>query len=253
MSYLSHLIQKFKGTAVADKNKSQESLVPGSEIGERIKIYDLICPLRYDILVRAEFIRFLVENDYLSEGDIDNILTAPAAQRYQTWFREIAYRRRHPAHSHDENHFRERFRQRVRKVQALWKSIKTKGFDYSQPIRLKSGDVIKEINGKSFATRIYAGDGCHRIACLWIMGKDMLDPEEYEVATSKNYQPLDNTAVLLEKLSIPMADYLSFISRGYCEGKEINSADEILDYVEKFHPDRLEELKNVFRYDLSRI
>ena len=180
-------------------------------------------------------------------------IEAPAAQRYQTWFREIAYRRRNPAHSHNEAHFQERFHQRISNVQALWKSMKSKGFDYTQPVRLKSGEVIREVNGKSFDTRFYAGDGCHRIACLWITGKDFLEPEEYEVVMSEEFTPLDNTAVLLDKLSIPAADYLAFISRGYCEGQEINSADEALAYVEEHHPDRLEELKNVFRHDLSHL
>jgi len=253
MSLFSRIILGLKGKAVTGNRKPGERLVAGSEIGERIKIYDLICPLRYDIQVRADFIRFLVDNNYLSEKDMDIILHAPAAQRYLTYFREIPYRRRNPAHSHDEEHFRERFRQRVIKVQDLWKSVSSRGFDHSQPVRLRSGDVIQEVNGKSFATRYYAGDGCHRIACLWIMGKESLEPEEYEVAMTDVFQPLDNTAVLLDMLSIPLVDYLSFISRGYCDGREINSADQALAYVKEFKPDRLEELKNVFRYDLSHI
>ena len=131
--------------------------------------------------------------------------------------------------------------------------MNAKGFDYSQPVRLRGGELVFEVNGKSFDTLFYAGDGCHRIACLWIMGKDFLEPEEYEVAMRKEFTPLDNTAVLLDKLSIPEADYLSFISRGYCDGQEINSADEALTYVEKHHPERLDELKNVFQHDLSHL
>ena len=253
MSFFSQLFLNKKGKSNTDKKKSGERLVAGAEIGERIKIYDLICPLRYDIQIRGEFIRFLAENNYLSGDDIEVILEAPAAQRYQTWYREIAYRRRNPAHSHDENHFREHFRKRVSNVQELWKSMSAKGFDYSQPIRLKSGEVIHEVNGKSFKSRYYAGDGCHRIACLVIMDKEVLEPEEYEVAISQEYSPLDNTAVLLDKLSISMSDYLDFISQGYCGGHKIESAEQALAYVERLCPDRLEELKNVFRYDLGRI
>jgi hypothetical protein len=253
MSLFSQLFLNLKGKIKRGKKKSGERLVSGTEIGERIKVYDLICPLRYDIQIRGEFIRFLAENSYLSEDDVDVILEAPAAQRYQTWYRDIAYRRRNPAHSHDENHFREHFRKRVRNVQELWKSMSTKGFDYSHPIRLKSGEVIREVNGKSFETRFYAGDGCHRIACLLIMGKEVLEPKEYEVIISQEFSPLDNTAVLLDKLSISMSDYLSFISQGYCGGHKIESAEQALAYVERLCPNRLEELKNVFRYDLGRI
>lgn len=253
MSFLDRILNKAREPFKLVKGKPDEELISGNEIGEQIKIYDLICPLRYDILIRADFIDFLAKNDYLSENDLDAIIKAAPAQRYQTWFREIAYRRRNPEHSHDENHFRERFYQRVRKVQELWKSINANGFDYNQPIRLKSGEVIREVNGKSFETRFYAGDGCHRIACLWVMGKEVIEPEEYEVAMSEEFIPLDNTAVLLDKLSISMSDYLNFISQGYCRGHIFDNAEQVLAYVGRHSPDRLEELKNVFRYDLSHL
>jgi hypothetical protein len=253
MSTLSSLINKIKNSLHSVGGRLDDGTITGHEIGERIRIYDLVCPIRYDILVRVEFIRFLVENDYLSSNDIDVILEAPAAQRYRTWFKEIPFRGRYPEYYDDDTHIREPLYLRIRKTQELWKSMSSKGFDHTQPIKLRSGELVHSINEKTFKTRFYAGDGCHRIACLLVMGREWLEPEEFIVALGKELHPRDNTAILLDKLPISMSDYLSFISRGYCGGCALVSPDEALAYVKVHSTDRLTELKNVFRHDLKHL
>ena len=79
----------------------------------------------------------------------------------------------------------------------------------------------------------------------------MLEPGEYVVALSAIVHPLDNTQILLEKLPISVADYLSFISHGYCDGHTMNSIDQIVGYVREHNPDRLAELKSVLNSDLA--
>ncbi len=253
MSFSSLLIRKAKGLPRAVRRRWQETHVSGLEIGQRIRIYDLVCPLRYDISVRADFIRFLVDNAYLSTADFDAISEHPATKAYYTWFKEVAVRRFLPEIYHDDNRVHERFYERFMNVQALWASMRSQGFDHTYPVRLTSGNLVHEVNGKTVDTSFFAGDGCHRIACLLVMGKDVLEPEEYEVVSRAELRPLDNTALLLDKIPISMSDYLSFISRGYCGGRRLASADEALIYVEEHSPDRFAELKNVFRYDLDHL
>lgn len=250
ISYPTFLIRKFKGIRVAVNRRWREKRISGVEIGEQVKIYDLVCPLRYDILVRANFIALLAENDALSASDLGNLLEYPAVRAYQTWLKEVEVRRFFPEIYHDENRIRERFYERVQNVQKLWKSMCSRGFDYSHPIKLKSGKLVREVNGKTVGASIFAGDGCHRIACLLVMGKSVLEPNEYEVTLSAELQPIDNTKILLEKLPISMSDYLSFISCGYCGGRPIVNADEILAYVEEHSPHRLAELKIILQHDI---
>lgn len=245
--------RKLDAVLRAFRRRFNEKRISGFEIGKRIRIYDVICPLRYDILVRVDFIEFLGKNKQLSATDMGAILDNPSARAYESWFREVAIRRFLPEIYHDDVQVRERFIERVRGVKELWESISSIGFDVAHPIRLRSGNSIQEVNGKRVGTSVFAGDGCHRIACLVVMGKEFLEPAEYEVALSAKFQPLDNTAILIDALPITMPDYLSFISRGYCRGRALATANEALAYVEEHDPGRLGELNSVFQHDLVRI
>jgi hypothetical protein len=230
-----------------------EKRVSGLEIGQQLRIYDLVCPLRYDILVRAEFIRLIAANDNLMADENSEIVRSQAAHDYEVWFREVEILRFFPELYHDEQQIRARLAMRVQNLKKLWESISSRGFDAAHPIRLRGGESIMEVNGKSVSGPYFAGDGCHRIACLIVMGKEYLEPEEYEVALSTKFQPLDNTAILLDKLPVTRQDYLSFISRGYCGNQSFASENDILADLEKHNPGRLDELKSILRHDLSRL
>ena len=253
MPVSSSLIRKFKSIPAGISRRWHEKRVSGLEIGERIKIEDLVCPLRYDILVRVDFISFLADNDGLSTSDFRTLLETPVARAYQTWFKEVFVPQVLPEIYHDDDQIRKHFYARVENARNLWESMSTQGFDYQHPISLRSGSLVQEVNGKTFDTSFYAGDGCHRIACLLVMGRKYLEPKEYEVVTRPELHPVDNTAILLEKLPISMSEYLSFISRGSCEGRTLAAAVDALAYVEQNSPSRLAELKRVFRHDLVHL
>lgn len=253
MSLLPSLGSKINRWLLRVRRRWMGNLVSGVEIGKQIRIYDIVCPLRYDILVRANFIELLSKNDKILESELEEILEHRAAQSYAVWFREVCIKRFAPEIYHDKNLVRQRFAIRVEKTKRLWESISLNGFDSAHPIRLRSGKSILGVNGKSVSEPFFAGDGCHRIACLLVMGKKYLEPKEYEVALSTEFQPFDNTALLIDKLPITVSDYLTFISRGYCEGQTLATANEAVAYLEKHDPDRLTELKNILEYDLIRL
>jgi hypothetical protein len=85
------------------------------------------------------------------------------------------------------------------------------------------------------------------------MGQTQLEPDQYEVAVAPVYQPLDNTAVLIKRLPLDRARYLGFISRFYCDGVELDSADEIRERVAEERVSLLPELDSVFAFDLPNL
>lgn len=227
--------------------------IPGREIGKTLGIYDIICPLRYDVVVRANFIEMLAANEDLLAAEFEALLEYPATQAYEVWFREVCVRRFFPGIYGDEIKVRQAFRERVEQTRHLWTSVSANGIDPSQPISLSSGKRIGIVNGKLIGATIFAGDGCHRMACMLVLGKDALQPHEYEVVRSTNHTPLDNTAILIDALPLTQPDYLAFIAKSYCTGENLATADEILDYVKANGPARLAELESVFEYDLPRL
>ena len=227
--------------------------VSGDELGKRIRIFDIVCPLRYDILVRAEFIELLAKNEELLASELEELLEHRAARSYAVWFREVCIKRFASEIYDDKKLVRQRFVIRVEKTKRLWESIHLTGFDAAHPITLRSGKSILQVNGKKIGASLFAGEGCHRIACLLVMGKKYLEPNEYRVAIQSKFQPLDNTALLLDKLPISVADYLQFISRGYCAGQTLATPNEAVAYLEENDSDRLPELKSIFEHDLIRL
>ena len=250
MHYSTLLVRKIKNIINAIDRRLYEKRISGVDVGEQIRIYDLVCPLRYDILIRANFISLIAHSQDVSIDNLDYLLRYPAARAYETWLREIEVRRFFPEKYHEDNLFRKHLIKRIRNLKRLWESIQKRGFDYSSPIKLVSGEEILEVNGKVLQSSIFAGDGCHRTACLLVLGNDVLEPKEYEIRLRAKLQPLDNTSILLQKLPISMSEYLSFISRGYCNGQAVNSIEGVLAYVEKNKPDRIAELKSVLLHDM---
>ena len=233
--------------------KFGEEIVPGHAIGRSIDMERLICPLRYDLCVRIEFIRLLRDEPALYERDLDGFLRRPAARAYYVWFKEIACARYRRDLYPSDALVTPAFIERVHETAGLWRSIQRNGDDTSTPIRLWSGRSIRSVNGKPIASEYFAGDGCHRLSCLYLMGQRRLEPAEYEVRVARRFQPLDNTSPLIRLLPLDRTAYLRFISRFYCGGLELESADEILRHVRAHDPNLLAELTAVFDFDLPRV
>jgi hypothetical protein len=231
----------------------RREIVPGTEIGESVDIGRLICPLRYDVCVRIDFIELLRDHWALYTGDLPAFLDLPQSRAYYTWFHEIPCAYFMPQIYGDEQLVRRAFVKRVHETARLWKSIDQDGYDLSNPIRLKSGRPALSVNGKTIVSTYFAGDGCHRLSCLYLTGQRRLEPKHYEVLVQRNLVPLDNTALLIEHLPLDRAAYLQFISSFYCSGLKLDSADQILQRVASEKPNLLPELESVLAFDLPRI
>jgi hypothetical protein len=230
-----------------------QQIVPGSALGESIDIGRLICPLRYDVWVRIEFIRLLRDEWALYRDDLSAFLDRAPARAYYVWFRDVRCVRYHPQVARDPELLESAFMERVHKSARLWHSVDRDGFDVSTPIRLMSGRSIRNVNGKAIRGRYFAGDGCHRIACLHLIGRANLEPAHYEVSIQPSLEPMDNTAILIDCLPIGRAAYLRYLSHFYCDGAELDSADGILHDVASRKPDLLPELESVLAFDLPKV
>jgi hypothetical protein len=249
MSYLRHFITLVRARVA----RFRQEIVPGSEIGESIDIGRLICPLRYDLCVRIEFIRLLRDEWALYTDNLSGFLDRPESRAYYVWFHEIACARYMPQLYGNQKLVQPAFIKRVHEAAKLWRSIDRNGYDASTPIRLGSGRSIQSVNGKTTNATYFAGDGCHRMSCLFVRGQTRLEPEQYEVQIRQEFQPLDNTAILIQQLPLDRTSYLHFISRFYCDGRELGSADEILAQVASTKAHLLPELESVLAFDLPAL
>jgi hypothetical protein len=230
--------------------RSRPRLVAGRDLGDVVDIGRLVCPLRYDLCVRIDFIRLLSEAWSLYETNLAEFLDRPESKAYYVWFKDVACARFRPQLSRDTRRLAPVFVERVHETARLWRSIQTDGYNPATPIRLRAGHPVCPVNGKVINTAYFAGDGCHRMACLFVAGQTQLLPEQYEVLIQPNFLPLDNTTLLIRHLPLDRAGYLRFISGFYCDGRELDTPEAILSQVAASRPDLLAELETVFAFDL---
>jgi hypothetical protein len=231
----------------------RQEIVPGTKIGESIDIGRLICPLRFDLCVRIDFIRLLRDEWSLYADDLSRFLDRPESKAYYVWFKEVRCARYSPELYRNDQLLLPAFIRRVHETARIWRSIERDGYDRSTPIRLESGRSIGSVNGKTISFPYFAGDGCHRMASLYLNGQTRLEPEDYEVHFRRAFEPLDITTILLKHLPLDRTTYLNFISRFYCNGLRLDSADRILQQVARERADLLPELKSVLAFDLAEI
>jgi hypothetical protein len=246
-------VQDLSRRAGARVSRYRQKIVPGREIGESIDIDRLICPLRYDMCVRLDFISLLRDEWGFYSEDLDGFLGQPESQAYYIWFKEVRCARYHPHIYRDERLLKSAFTKRVHDTANLWRSIDRIGYDVSVPIRVGSGQSIGTVNGKTINSTYFAGDGCHRMACLYLTGRTRLEPEHYEVRVLRHFVPLDITSALIERLPLDKPTYLRFISHFYCDGLELGSVGKILQHVASEKAHLLPELESVLAFDLARI
>jgi hypothetical protein len=205
--------------------------------------------LRYDILVRERYFELIRERRALAEEDFDAFLELSRQQPYFTYFTQVAIPSHRPDLLGDDERVNAAFERRVRASVALHDSFDSTGYDRRRPIILRTGEQIEPTaTGKRLASRIYAGDGCHRLACLRASGVDVLEPDMYRLHVAQVFTPRDDTALLLGAMAVSRSDYFSFLSLSYAD-MELSSEEALLDHVRSVSPDRLPELEQVIAVD----
>jgi hypothetical protein len=181
--------------------------------GEKaIDISELISPLRYDVLVRAQFFDFLQSRP---EGEPDDALMLAAQHEpYAVWFREVAMARFRPWVLRDPAVMADNFTERVLSARALLRSFHARGFDPSKPVTLRlTRWVTPSDTGAPMQRTVHVGDGGHRLAMLLQAGR-ALEPSMYRL-DPRPMPLIDNTAVLHRALGLTDEQYLAFVARAY--------------------------------------
>ena len=217
---------------------------------EPIPIDHLVSPLRYDIVVRQRYFEVLRERRALAEEDFEAFMELSRQQPYFTWFtRVVIPGSNNPEIVGDDERVNAAFERRVRRSIELHDAFESTGYDRRRPIILRSGEEIAPTStGKRLARRIYAGDGCHRLAWLRMSGVDVLEPGMYRVHVAPVFTPRDDTAALIDLMAISRREYLSFLSLSYADS-EMPSEEALLDHVRSTDPDRLPEIEEVLAVD----
>lgn len=233
--------------------RPDEEIVPGTALGESVDIDRLICPLRYDICVRIEFLRLLRDEWSLYHEDPGAFRQRPPARDYYRWFRDVRCARYEPRVLRSPAALEAAFLRRMHQTAGLWRSVERGGLDPSRPIRLITGRSIQRVNGKTIQAACFPGDGCHRIACHHLAGQKRLGPAHYEIQVRSTLRPIDNTAILIDSLPLSRPAYLRYLSRFYCDGAPLESPDALVRHVASRKPELLPELTSVLASDLPRV
>ena len=218
---------------------------------EPVNIRSLISPLRYDVLVRADFFRFL--DARLAEGvqHPDEVAILARTHPYFVWFERVAMARFRPWVLADEALLQQQFTERVASSMSLWSSFRRNGFDLSHPVTLRSASGAKTADsGAVVNRRLHVGDGGHRLALLLANGGQDLEPGMYRVDPRPIGELIDNTAVLLPAIPLSLEDYVRFITPGYAGPEALPSVESsglegLLDHVRQHRPDLLDELERL--------
>lgn len=179
---------------------------------DAIAVSELISPLRYDVLVRAQFFEFLTHRP--AGETADKLVAAASEEPYAVWFREVAMARFRPWVLKDPVALRSNFAERVLASRDLLKSFNTNGFDAKTPVTLRATTGVQTTDtGAQVSRTVHVGDGGHRLALLLQSGSDLM-PHMYRV-DPRPMPLIDNTAVLLGPLGIDDAAYCAFVEAGY--------------------------------------
>ncbi|MGH9246823.1 MAG: hypothetical protein ACRD29_21430 [Acidimicrobiales bacterium] len=214
---------------------------------EPVEIDRLVSPLRYDVLVRQRYFDFLAANLDRYVRDFEGLFAEAMSLPYYRWFATVVVQRFFPGTS--ETDARAMFRDRIHQSTILYRSVTKRGLDPRQPIMLRSGGrQVRTSTGKVLVDRVFAGDGCHRLALVRSMGWRHLPAECCRIRIAHGWSPPDNTHTLIRALGITHVDYITFLSMGYADTIFTNQ-DELCEHVAANDPDRLKELRRILTID----
>jgi hypothetical protein len=208
-----------------------------------IRIAELISPLRYDVLVRAQFFDFLAGRP--AGESVDDLVEAACDEPYFVWFREVAMARFRPWVLDDPDVMRSDFAERVLASRGLLESFTRRGFDTRTPVTLRvSSGVRVADSGAQVSRTVHVGDGGHRLALLLQSGSD-LQPEMYRLDL-RPVPLIDNTARLVGPLGLSDEEYCRFVAAGYTQ-QPCPDLESLCAVVAAEDPSAAAELRSVLR------
>jgi hypothetical protein len=227
------------------------------ELGEGIEIARLICPLRYDVVVRRDFYSFYEANRDRYRSDFDGFVEVVKQSSYYTWFAASEAVRTRPYLLDDHDRLWGQFVNQIRVAAALHESLEKRGFDEQDPIVLRTAEKLlpptaarlAPPTGKLVSDRYFMADGCHRLAWLMSKGYTVLPSAFFRIQCFREFSPFDSTSLLARSLPIAPSEYYAFLSSRYCRPFVFEDRDGFLEHIRQHRPDVLDEVLSVMRVD----
>lgn len=227
------------------------------ELENGVHIASLICPLRYDVIVRRDFLSFYAAHQDLYSSDFDAFAKLVGQSSYYTWYVRSDTIRSRPHLLDDPDDLWIRFVNKIRKTVDLYTSMMKNGFDERYPIILKTAEHLLPPTadrrvpptGKKVSDRYFMADGCHRLAFMMTRGYDVLPAEYFRVKCFREFSPFDSTSLLARSLPITPSEYFTFLSSRYCRPFISESRESFLRYIREHQPELVDELLSIIRLD----
>lgn len=227
------------------------------ELEQGIDIVSIVCPLRYDVLVRRDFLSFYAAHRDLYVSDFAAFVGMARQSSYYQWFMRSEAVRCKRELLGNAAALEAAFVERIRRAAQLYESVTEHGFDPGYPIVLKTAerllpptaDRLGPPTGKHVSARYFLADGCHRLALLMQMGYTTLPAGYFRVKCFRTFSPFDSTSLLVRTLSIDPARYFAFLSSYYCAPHVFTQRDEFLTHIRAHRPEFLDEVLSVISAD----
>jgi hypothetical protein len=229
--------------------------VSPADVREGIDVWPLVSPLRYDVLLRRDFLSLLT-HEATDLADLDACVAAAWRSSYHTWYFESEVVRTGLL-GRDQADLEARFSDRVRRTVALFERLEAAGGRLDEPIVLKTADTILPPTterlgpptGKPVMGRYFLADGCHRLAYLMLKGRTWLRPDEFRVRSTATFSPFDSTSLLMPALRLSPGEYFAFLSMGYSAPEPFADEGSLLAYLGDQRPGLADEVASVIRVD----
>jgi hypothetical protein len=226
------------------------------ELAGGVAIVDLVVPLRYDVLVRLEFIRWYRERREEASRDRAAFLAAARATAYHRWWMTAETIRGRPYLLGRPDELEALFAQRVDATIRLAEGA-VAGSLAAEPVVLKTGRRLlppTTFRGgpptdKRVSDRFFLADGCHRLALLVEAGRDRLAPGEFRVREYDAFSPFDATGILARELPITPRDYVTFLASRYAPGRDVLDPDDLVRAVAEADPRRADDVRSALAAD----
>ena len=227
------------------------------ELKDGIDIAAIVCPLRYDVLVRRDFFAFYAARRELYRSDFEAFVNLAKQSTYFTWYMKSEIVRCRPNLRGNVEVLSLEFINRIRKSAALYESVLQRGYKPQFPITLKTAehllpptaDKLSPPTGKLVSGCYFLADGCHRLALLMAMGYTVLPADYFQVKCFKEFSPFDSTSVLARSLPIDPSAYFAFLSSKYSASLVFKDRDSFLGYIRENKLELLPEVLSIIRVD----
>ncbi len=227
------------------------------ELAEGIEIAAIVCPLRYDVLVRRDFFAFYAAHCDMYKTDRSTFVAQVKQTGYYTWYIESEAVRRNGRALADPRAIELRFQKRLDRAVSLYESVEMHGFSTVYPIVLKTAkDILPPTTkrtgpptGKRVGSRYFLADGCHRLALLMALGYTVLPASHFRVKYYEKFSPFDSTSLLARRLLKQPAPYFRYLSSYYTAPAIFTERRDFLNYVANHKPALLDEVRSVIHAD----